>query len=168
MGGIDPREDDVRPQGKTAVLALRGPAASVVLLAPGSHSPKWAEAWQVFAPEPTIGQPRWFLVRIEHEGTDAVGFAVIDDVVIADARKAQLPETLGITARIVALLPTKVNDVEQVTEQSRWIVKQLARYIAREAGDPPHMDYEIAQWRAVLGVLIEAVNDPAVRDHLTE
>jgi hypothetical protein len=145
------------------VLAIEGPAATVALLNTSAHSDKWAEAWQVMQHEPSIGQPRWYLVRIEHEGRDAVGFAVIDDEIVADARAAGLPDALGITARIVAILP----DVVSTTAGARWIVKQVARWIAREAGDPPYYDTDVAHWRAILGVLTECIAQKEVRESLT-
>lgn len=143
-----PGQHDVR-------LAIQGPAATVALLAPHAHPQHWAEAWQVVPPEPNVGQPRWYLVRIEHEGRDGIGYVVIDDVIVRDARDAGLPEVLGVTARMVVILPEAVT----TTDAARWIVKQLARYIAREAGDPPYHDFDLSTWRAIVAVLVDALPD---------
>lgn len=150
-------------QARVATFTVTGPEATVARLAATSHSDKWAEAWQVMPHEPSVGQPRWYVVRIEHDGRDGIGFAVIDDRVVADAREAGLPEALGITARMVALLPDSIIS----TNQARWITGQLARFVAREAGDPPYMDFEVKTWRAVIGVLVEACPENPVSDSLT-
>lgn len=146
----------------TAILTLEGDVCRAVLLAPSAHTDKWTEAWEIIAREPSIGQPRWYLVRLEIDARCAIGYAVIDDRICADARAAGLPDSLGVTARIVAILPE-----EMTAAQERWVVKQHAMYIAREAPDPPHLDYELSTWRTVLGVLVQAVQDKHVRDSLT-
>lgn len=127
--------------------------------------PLWTEAWQLRASDESPASihrilGRLYLVRIEEPdtGRQVIALIGVDDLMVADARKAGLPTTLGHDGQIVCVCPETVTP-----PQGRWVLRMLARKAVRDLPVPIRTAGDRALWRHAADVLIDVLTvNPAL------
>jgi hypothetical protein len=135
------------------LVVITGPQAHVCLTVTGHH---WHEAYHVIPkrdPGEVFPGVHLYLVRVEHDGRYAVGAAMVDKQMSADLQEAHLPDTLAVSGLVVAVLP------EMPDERAAWVMRFMARAVARDLPMYPFFERERKLWRDAITILADvAVN----------
>lgn len=140
-------------------MVITGPAVYATHLHAPPSDVTWSEAWRLQTRHDAPAGPdringRLYLARIESaaDGRQVLAQIEVDDLMVADARRAGLPEGLGHDGTVIAVCPPGTT-----AGQARWVLRMLARKAVRDLPVPIRTPNQRALWRHTADVLLDVL-----------